>query len=98
MKPLGRKHWLQNKYKDKHNGRHLIAWWENVIPPSKKSARQAFKKEISHDLDEFAYDSDYRNDYDYLQTLACNDQRFIQESEQEYKNLQWYLKFKRVWG
>lgn len=48
MQPLGRKYFLSKnvKHKCKENGKHIEAWWEDVIPPNKARDKEAARKEI----------------------------------------------------
>lgn len=50
MQPMGRKknRMPQCKHKVKILGKHVAAWWEDIIPPSKKRERQNAKREINN--------------------------------------------------
>jgi hypothetical protein len=56
MKPQGRqiqKH--HAKWKVKEEGKHIEAWWENIIPPSNKRARKEAISEIREEIESYGY-------------------------------------------
>jgi hypothetical protein len=65
MQPLGRKH-FKGTIGCKHTPKWgYTAWWEDLIEPSKKRARQTAKAEIRSDL-EFLSQEDEHNFLDFL--------------------------------
>lgn len=53
MKPLGRRYFTPSspcKYKVKKEGKHVTAWWEDIVIPCKRRERQHTKRKIRQEI------------------------------------------------